>query len=416
MKIAMVSEHASPLAAIGGLDSGGHSVHVAELSAATARSGHQVTVYTRRENPDAPERVRTAQGYTVVHIPAGPPQPLSEDETLCHMSDFARLLDEYFRADRPDIAHAHSWMSGIATQVAARSHRVPTVQTFDGLGVVEHRHRGESDISPGARLELEKLVARNATWVVATCSDEVFEVTRMGRSRSRISVVPFGVDLDSFSTEGPVAPRGPMHRIVAVGKLLPHRGFDTMIQALPAIPDAEYVIVGGPDAAHLGADPEMLRLRALAEHLGVVDRVRLTGAVSREDMPALLRSADVVTCTPWYESFGIVPLQAMASGVPVVATAVGGMRDTVVHDVTGMLVPPKRPRECAEVVSRILRDSFLRRSLGLAGRDRACACYSWDRVATGTVRVYERLHETAQRSIPGLNRTHANPRCELRVP
>ena len=189
-----------------------------------------------------------------------------------------------------------------------------------------------------------------------------------------------------------------------------------MIQALPAIPDAEYVIVGGPDAAYLDADPEMLRLRVLAERLGVVDRVRFTGSVSREDMPALLRSADVVACTPWYESFGIVPLEAMASGVPVVATAVGGMLDTVVHEVTGMLVPPKRPRECAEVVSGILRDSFLRRSLGLAGRDRACACYSWDRVATGTVRVYERLHETAQRSIPGLNRTHANPRCELRVP
>ena len=110
----------------------------------------------------------------------------------------------------------------------------------------------------------------------------------------------------------------------------------------------------------------------------------------------------MVTCTPWYEPFGIVPLEAMACGVPVVASAVGGMLDTVVHDVTGYFVPPGRPRECAEAVS-ILRDSFLRRSLGLAGRDRACARYSWDRVADDTLRIYERLvaigdHEQATRS------------------
>lgn len=400
MKIAMVSGHASPLAAIGAADVGGQNVHVAELSTAMARSGHQVTVYTRRDDPDAPEQVQTAQGYTVVHIPAGPPQQLPKDETLCYMVDFARCLDEHFRADRPDVAHAHFWMSGIATQLAARAQRVPTVQTFHGLGVVEHRHRDGPDVTPGARLKLEKLVARNATWIAATCADEVFELTRMGRSRSRISVIPCGVDLDMFSTEGPVAQRGPTHRIVAVGRLIPRKGFDTMIKALPSIADAEYVIAGGPDAAHIDADPEVRRLRALAERLGVAERVHFTGGVARHDMPALLRSADVVTCTPWFEPFGLLPLEAMASGVPVVATAVGGMLDTVVHDVTGLLVPPKRPRECADAVSTVLRDSFLRRSLGLAGRDRACARYSWDRVAADTVRVYDRLSETAQQAIP----------------
>ena len=123
----------------------------------------------------------------------------------------------------------------------------------------------------------------------------------------------------------------------------------------------------------------------------MAERVSFTGAVARPDLPALLRSADVVACTPWYEPFGIVPLEAMACGVPVVASAVGGMLDTVVHDVTGRLVTPKRPRELAEVVSTVLRDSFLRRSLGLAGRDRACARYSWDRVAADTLRIYERL-------------------------
>lgn len=394
MKIAVVSEHASPLVAPGGVDAGGQNVHVAELSAAMVRRGHDVTVYTRRDDPDRPERVRTPQGYSVVHVPAGPPEPLPKDELLEYMGPFASYLAESWRTRRPDIAHAHFWMSGIATHLAARTCGVPTVQTFHALGVVKKRHQGEQDTSPSARLKLERLVARNASWVAATCTDEVFELTRMGRSRTRISVVPCGVDLDRFTTEGPVAERGPLHRIVSVGRMVPRKGFDTMIEAMPSIADAELVIVGGPAAEHLDTDPEVSRLRGLAVELGVEDRIRFTGSIARQDMPAILRSADVVACTPWYEPFGIVPLEAMGCGVPVVASAVGGMLDTVVHDVTGRLVTPRNPRECAEAVSTILRDSFLRRSLGLAGRDRACARYSWDRVAADTLRIYERLVST----------------------
>lgn len=391
MKIAMISEHASPLAVLGGVDAGGQNVHVAELSAAMARRGHDVTVYTRRDARSLPERVTTPQGYTVVHVPAGPAKHLPKDELLQHMSAFAQYLDAQWSIQRPDVAHAHFWMSGVATQLAARAHTVPTVQTFHALGAVKRRHQGDQDTSPQARLKLEQLVAKHATWVTATCTDEVFELIRLGRSRARMSVVPCGVDLDKFSTEGLVAERGAAPRIVAVGRLVPRKGFETMIAALPGIPGAEYVIVGGPDRRRLAADPEVRRLRALAADLGVADRVQFTGAVPRDDMPAMLRSADVVTCTPWYEPFGIVPLEAMACGVPVVASAVGGMLDTVVPDVTGRLVTPRRPRECAEAVSSVLRDSFLRRSLGLAGRDRACARYSWDRVAADTLRIYDRL-------------------------
>ncbi len=391
MKIAMVSEHASPLASVGGVDAGGQNVHVAELSAALARRGHEVTVYTRRDDPKTPERVRTSEGCMVVHVPAGPPEPLPKDELLEHMGEFASYLAEKWRTRRPDVAHAHFWMSGIATHLAARTCGVPTVQTFHALGVVKKRHQGERDTSPSARPKLERLVARNASWVAATCTAEVFELTRMGRSRTRISLVPCGVDLDSFTPEGPVAERGAPHRIVSVGRMVPRKGFDTMIEAMPLIADAELVIVGGPADGRLDDDPEVRRLRSLAAILGVADRVTFTGSVARRDMPALLRSADVVACTPWYEPFGIVPLEAMGCGVPVVASAVGGMLDTVVHDVTGRLVTPQRPRECAEAVTTILRDSFLRRSLGLAGRDRACARYSWDRVAADTLRIYERL-------------------------
>ncbi|MFV9634061.1 glycosyltransferase [Mycobacterium neumannii] len=391
MKIAMVSEHASPLAALGGVDAGGQNVHVAEVSAALTRRGHQVSVYTRRDDPDLPDRVVTPEGYTVVHVAAGPPEPLPKDELLSYMGPFAQFLDADWAVDRPDVVHAHFWMSGIATQLAARHLNLPAVQTFHALGVVKRRHQGVQDTSPPERLRLEATVARSAAWVAATCTDEVFELTRMGRSRNRISVVPCGVDLDLFSPEGPVAPRSGLHRIVSVGRFVPRKGFDVVVRALPHLPETELVIVGGPDESQLGSDPEARRLMDLATQLGVADRVRLYGSVSRTDMPAILRSANVVTCTPWYEPFGIVPLEAMACGVPVVASAVGGMLDTVVHDVTGQLVKPERPDEVAKAVNRLLRDDFLRQSMGAAGRDRARARYSWDRVAADTQRIYDRL-------------------------
>lgn len=396
MKIAMVSEHASPLAVLGSADAGGQNVHVAELSAALTRRGHTVTVYTRRDDPNLPERVEMPQGYTVVHVPAGPAECLPKDELLTHMGVFADFLDAQWSADRPDVTHAHFWMSGVATQLAARHLDLPAVQTFHALGVVKRRHQGVNDTSPPEREQLEAAVTRSATWVAATCTDEVFELVRMGRSRARMSVVPCGVNLDLFNPEGPTAPRGERRRIVSVGRFVPRKGFDIVVRALTAIPDTELVVVGGPERSQLDSDAEACRLFALADELGVGDRVSLYGSVAREDMPAILRSADIVACTPWYEPFGIVPLEAMACGVPVIAAAVGGMLDTVVHDVTGLLIKPRSPAAAAAAINQLMRDEFLRQSLGAAGRDRARSRYSWDRIAADTLRIYDRLVPTEE--------------------
>jgi len=174
MKIALVSERASPLAVLGGVEAGGQNVYVAELSAALARHGHEVSVYTRRDDPGLPERVHTPQGYTVVHVPAGPAEPLPKDELLQHMGPFAQYLDAQWSVDRPNVAHAHFWMSGIATQLTARHLGRPAIQTFHALGVVKRRHQGADDMSLQDRLRFESMVARAATWVAATCTDEVF--------------------------------------------------------------------------------------------------------------------------------------------------------------------------------------------------------------------------------------------------
>ena len=391
MKLAMVSEHASPLAVLGGADAGGQNVHVAEVSAALGRMGHQVTVYTRKDARDLPARVAAARGVTVVHVPAGPPTQLAKDELLPHMAAFGEYLAASWATSPPDLVHAHFWMSGLAAVAGARGRNVPVVQTFHALGAVKRRYQGGQDTSPPERIERERQLGRRVHRTIATCSDEVFELVRLGVPRDRISVVPCGVDLGRFSSAGPVARRGGRPRLVAVGRLVPRKGFDTAIAALRGLPAAELLIAGGPPANRLNADPEAARLRRIARRSGVADRVRMLGAVPRERLPALLRSADAVVCTPWYEPFGIVPLEAMACGVPVVASAVGGLTDTVVDGVTGRLVPPRRPDVLAAALSTLLADPVRLAELGAAGADRARARYSWDRIGADTARVYHQV-------------------------
>jgi glycosyltransferase involved in cell wall biosynthesis len=394
----MVSEHASPLAALGGVDAGGQNVHVAALSEALARRGHSVTVYTRRDAPQLARRVTVGPGLEVVHVDAGPARHIPKDELLPLMGALADGIASDWGQRPPDVVHAHFWMSGLAALDAARrdaGFRVPVVQTFHALGTVKRRHQGAGDTSPRERSWLEPGVGRSADRIIATCPDEVFELKAMGIDTGKVSIAPCGVDLGLFTATGPVAPRARRHRILSVGRLVPRKGVDLVIQALPHLAaagwsDVELLIVGGgADPGMLPSDPEVRRLMALAAELGVRDSVTLLGHVPRSEMPGIFRSANAVVCTPWYEPFGIVPLEAMACGVPVVAAAVGGLRDTVVDRGTGIHVPPQDPEAIASALALLLGDPALRAELGAAGQQRARSRYSWERVAAETEKAYQ---------------------------
>jgi D-inositol-3-phosphate glycosyltransferase len=381
------------MAAIGGVDAGGQNVHVAELAAGLVRFGHSVAVYTRRDDPDLPERLTTSAGYEVVHIPAGPAARVSKDELWPHMAAFDDCLTEILKFQRPDLVHAHFWMSAWASAAATARLGLPLLITFHALGTVKRRYQGPSDTSPLNRIRVETAVAGAADHIVATCADEVRELGLLGVPASKVSVVPCGVDLVRFSPARTTSPSGAMpdracrYRLLSVGRLVPRKGYDTTIEALAKLPDTELLIAGGADAT---PEPEHDRLIAVAQDLGVADRVRLIGQVARTDMPALLRSADLVVCSPWYEPFGIVPLEAMACGVPVVASAIGGMLDTVVDGVTGAHVPPRDPAALAEVIRALLEAPSRRAELARAGLERVRSRYSWDRVAADTAAVYQR--------------------------
>ncbi len=399
MRIAMVSEHASPLAALGGVDAGGQNVHVAALATALAARGHEVLVHTRRDSPRLAARVRLAHGVVVEHVDAGPAAYVPKDALPPYMGRFADHLRRSWEAEPPDVVHAHFWMSGIAALDAARALRLPVLQTFHALGVVKRRQQGTSDTSPAERLQAEERIAAEVDQIVATCSDELFELLRLGAPRRRVSVVPCGVDLDHFTPAGPMAARrSGVARILSVGRLVPRKGVGNVIAALADVPGAELVVAGGPPAAALDADPEMQRLRRTASEAGVSERVCFLGSVSREELPALFRSADVVACVPWYEPFGIVPLEAMACGVPIVASAVGGLVDSVVHGVTGVHVPPRDPAALATALRELLADAPARISYGAAGAERARSRYGWDRIAAATLGVYADV--LARRGLP----------------
>jgi D-inositol-3-phosphate glycosyltransferase len=376
----MVSAAASPLAAAGAVDTGGQNVHVGSLAAALARAGHDVTVHTRRNSGGTPARVRTDDGVVVEQLDAGPAEPLPAEALPPLVGALGTLLADRLAADPPDVVHAHGWTSGLAALAGTRDRRVPIVLTFHSLA----GGRGEP-----ARSRMERALAHEVDRVLATCTNEVGELVRLGVGRNRITVVPSGVDVQRFSPDGPAAERSGRPRLLALGRLVPRKGFDTAIHALAAVSDAELLIAGGGAAGEPDGGAEARRLRALADRFGVADRVRLLGAVPEADVPALLRSADLVVCTPWYEPFGRVPVEAMACGVPVVASAVGGFLDTVVDGATGILVPPRRPDLLAAELRKLLAEPFWREAYGTAGVDRARARYSWERIAEGTLAAYE---------------------------
>ncbi|MFI6823906.1 glycosyltransferase [Micromonospora sp. NPDC050187] len=391
MRIAMISEHASPLAVLGGEDAGGQNTHVAELAAALAAAGHDVRVYTRRDSVALPVSVRTEDGYDVVHVPAGPPEPVGKDTLLPYMEPFADWLAQRWSAGEwtPEVAHAHFWMSGLAALSAGRRTGVPVVQTYHALGTVKRRHQGAQDTSPAGRVDYERVLGVAVDRVVAQSRDEVRELVAMGVPRSRMTVVPSGVNLRTFSPVGPVAERADgLARVLTVGRLVERKGFHEVIRAMRDVPDAECVVVGGPPAGAIDDDPHARRLGALAAAYGLGDRVRLVGAVPREEMSHWYRSADVLVAAPWYEPFGLTPLEGMACGVPVVGTAVGGIVDTVVDGVTGDLVPPRDPEALGTAVRRLLADRERRFAYATAALDRARHRYSWSRTAAHLAEVY----------------------------
>ncbi len=339
--------------------------HVSGLADALAERGHTVTLEPLPHDP------RTRPGRAV------------------------QQLEKSWSNEPPDLVHAHLWASGLAVLSALRqspaARRTPVVQTFHALETFDddtEAHRREW-------LRLEAAVARGVNRIAASSRRQVADLVLLGARRRDIDVIPHGVDTELFTAKGHRFPRRDAQRLVTVGPMVPESGFDVVVNALRGLPQAELVIAGGrppgqDESWTLAKDPETARLRALASRGGILDRLELLELPPRDELPALLRSADVVVCTPWHDAPGTAAIEAMACGRPVVGSAVSELLDVVIEGATGVLVPPRDPMALARALSELLRDPIRMDGFGLAAVDRARARHSWDRVTDEITRMYAR--------------------------
>ena len=401
MKIALVAQNATPLHPRTGSGPDRDDIGLSELTRKLAGQGHQVTVYAQKNLADVPDQADLHDGVRVEHISAGPlPETATEPgdaDLLERVPAFSGPLRSLWESDRPDVVHALAWTSGLAALAAARDLGIPVVQEFSSLSVAERRAAAgqsgavKADGASAARIRLEPAIGRGATAVVATNSAEVSDLADLGVHRSSIRVVPWGVDTDLFTPEGPVAKRNGRPRLLTRADLTQRKSLETLFRALTKVPGAELLVVGGPAEADLPKDDNYVKLAKFAATLGITDRVIFTGEVEYAAMPPLLRSADLVISTCQYEPSGTTSLQAMACGTPVIAPPVGGHVDAVVDGTTGIIIPPDRPALLAQRIRQLLAHPMLIEAYGVAAVDRVRSRYSWDRIAGETLAVYDRV-------------------------
>jgi D-inositol-3-phosphate glycosyltransferase len=404
LRVLMISEHASPLALSGGVDAGGQNVYVDSVARELVRAGHTVDVLTRRDDTALPAVVEPVPRLRLHHLTAGPPRPVPKEALLPYMPAFTLAARQRLRGASPfDAIHANFFMSGLVGLSLRRPLHTPLVTTFHALGLVRRAHQGSADAFPDSRIAIERDLVRFSDRVVAECPQERRDlIEAYGAEARRIALVPCGVDLDLFRPGDRRAARARLGLpedefiVLQLGRLVPRKGVDNVVRAMALLPPewpARLVVVGGDaDAPNEVLTPEIGRLRRLAAEHGVGERVQFAGRHGREALRDWYVAADVFVTTPWYEPFGITPLEAMACGTPVIGSAVGGIQYTVRDGVTGFLVPPRDAAALAQRLIELHRRPALGRALGAAGVARVRGHFTWERVARELASVYRGLH------------------------
>jgi D-inositol-3-phosphate glycosyltransferase len=410
LRIALISEHASPVARLGSVDAGGQNIYVAEVARRLARDGHQVDVMTRRDDAALPPVLDVCPGMRVLHLPAGPARFVPKEQLLPHMPAFIRAAQPWFERGAPyDVVHANFFMSGLAGLRLRERYGVPVVMTFHALGLVRREHQGDADAFPPTRIEIERRLVREADALVAECPQDRNDLMRLYDAHpDTVSMVPCGVDPEAFAPLPRAQARCELGLaddefvILQLGRLVPRKGVDNVVRALVHLPEGvrrrtRLLVVGGESAEpDERLTPEIARLRALAQDCGVADRVCFTGHRQRDQLRAYYAAADAFVSTPWYEPFGITPLEAMACGTPVIGSAVGGIQYTVLDGVTGHLVPPRDPVALAICLQHLHDHPALARAMGRAGIRRVRSLFTWDQVVQGLLQVYRSVRRPGE--------------------
>jgi D-inositol-3-phosphate glycosyltransferase len=410
-RIAFISEHASPITAFGGVDSGGQNVYVGQLARRLAERGYLIDIFTRRESHDAPEIVNWARGVRIINVTAGPAAPVRKEDLLPYMGPFTSFMLDFCARHglRYDLIHANFWMSALVAANLKRAVGTPFVVTFHALGRVRRQYQGQADGFPDARFDIEEMTAAEADHVVAECPQDREDLMRLYHADpARMTIVPCGFDPAEFWPMDQARARRKLgfaadeRIILQLGRMVPRKGVATAIRGLARLmrdPDmaARLVVVGGesrePDPT---LTPEIGRLQGIARAEGVADHVTFVGSRGRDELRYFYNAADIFVTTPWYEPFGITPLESMACGTPVIGANVGGIKYTVVDGETGYLVPARAPAALAERIARLYRHPDVLREMGTRAVQRANELFTWQQVAGEMAELYERVLDEAQ--------------------
>jgi len=403
-RIALISEHASPLSKPGGADSGGQNVYVAQLARHLAASGYRIDVFTRKDNPELPQIMEWGDRVRVIHVPAGPAEPVAKEDLLPFMAEFTVWMERFCQMHPYDLIHANFWMSGLVAANLKQALGIPFVITFHALGRVRRLHQGEADRFPDERFAIEDRLVAEADQFLAECPQDQEDLIQLYKADpAKISIVPCGFDPAEFWPVSQELARQVLgwhpeeHIILQLGRMVPRKGVDNVICGLAQLVNrhqipARLVIVGGEtDEAELASTPEIGRLQALAARQGVAERVVFTGRRGRDVLKYYYSAADIFVTTPWYEPFGITPLEAMACGTPVLGSAVGGIKFSVEEGKTGLLVPPNDPAALAQRLAYFFQNSSLQNKLGQQAIQRVNQYFTWQKVSEMVAALYEEV-------------------------
>ena len=405
-RIALISEHASPLGMLGGVDGGGQNVYVGQLAKHLAAMGHKVDIFTRRDSDVLPEVLPWINGVRIINVKAGPPQYVRKEDMLPYMEQFTANMTRFLRRQRHryDVVHANFWMSGLVACELKKAMGLPFVITFHALGKVRRLHQGDNDEFPDERFAIEERIVNEADFIVAECPQDEEDLIRLYNADPfRITIIPCGFDPSEFSPISKPLARvvlglAPDEKIVLqAGRLVPRKGVDNVIEGFAVLRhrhgvEARLVIVGGNEE---DPDPrireEVARLLCVARARDVADHVTFVGRRSSDELKYFYSAADIFVTTPWYEPFGITPLEAMACGTPVIGANVGGIKFTVRDAETGYLVEPRNPEALGERLAHLYSHPKLTALLGRQAIRRVNDLFTWQKVALTMMSLYEDL-------------------------
>ncbi|MBF8267294.1 MAG: glycosyltransferase family 1 protein [Dehalococcoidia bacterium] len=394
-RIAFISVHGCPTAKLGSKDTGGMSVYIRQVAREMAERGVYVDIYTRYHDPNDPQVVSLGERARVIHIPGGPYDDMKESLPR-HLPEFVCSLLAYTVREglSYDLIHSHYWLSGRVGTLLARHWGIPHVTTFHTLAEIK-RHARAGEQEPEARVVGERKVIASVDRIVASSQHEKEAMVRLYNARGhKIEVIPCGVDVELFRPMNQRLARRSLgvrdpKVVLFVGRIEPLKGVDILIRAMAQLEQRDSVralIVGGEP----GGDPEIRRLEAMASELGISSQVSFLGRVEQEQLPTYYNAADVCVVPSYYESFGLVALEAMACGTPVIASRVGGLPTVVKGGVTGYLIPWRCPEPFADGLDVLLKSPAIRRAMGRASR-RLALGMRWSDTAEQMLALYQLL-------------------------